>query len=78
MKNKLTDLNNHLFAQLERLSDENLKGEKLTSEIARSKSVSGIAKDIISLGRLALDAEVAKQEYNLPKTPLLIEQKNEA
>ena len=29
MKNKLTDLNNHLFAQLDRLSDENLSADEL-------------------------------------------------
>ena len=57
MKNKLPDLNNHLFAQMERLSDEGLKGEKLKEEIDRAKAVSSIAKDITNNAALALDAQ---------------------
>ena len=47
MKNKFIDLNNHLFAQLERLSNEELKGEGLTTEISRSKAISSVANNII-------------------------------
>ena len=59
MKNKLIDLNNHLFAQLERLSDESKRGDKLTEEIERSRAVCGIARNIIDNGKLALDAQKA-------------------
>lgn len=65
MKNKLIDLNNHLFAQLERLSDEGLNGEKLQSEIVRSQAVTAIAKEIISNGRLVLDAQKHYDSGNL-------------
>lgn len=57
IKNKLTDLNDHLFAQLERLNDEELSGEKMEAEIQRSKAVGNIAKNIISNGKLLLDAK---------------------
>ena len=63
MKNKLADLNNHLFAQLERLGDEDLKGEQLTEEIYRAKAVTGLASQIIANGTLVLKAAQAAQEY---------------
>jgi len=62
MKNTLGDLNNHLFAQLERLGDEELVGEKLQEEIERAKSVTQIASQIISNGNLVLQSEKFKAE----------------
>lgn len=56
MNNKLSDLNNHLFAQIERLNDENLKGEDLKTEINRAKAVSGIATQIVQTAKITVDA----------------------
>ena len=78
MKNKLVDLNNYLFAQIERLSDESVKGAKLTEEIERSKAVSSIAKNIIDNGKLVLDAKRFSVEH-LPRDqqmPSLLEDPN--
>lgn len=68
MKNKLIDLNNHLFAQLERLSDENIDGDKLTQEIERSRAIGLTAKNIIDNARLALEAQKALSDtcWELP------------
>jgi len=63
MKNKLTDLNNHLFAQLERLGDEDLSGEKLNEELNRAKAITAVASQVIANGNLALKAEIAKSDY---------------
>lgn len=57
MRNGLTDLNNHLFEQLERLNDDELKGEALKEEITRSKTIEDVAKQIINNGRLVLDSQ---------------------
>lgn len=57
MKNTLGDLNNHLFEQLERLNDVNLKDDRLKEEISRAKAISDIATKIISNGELVLEAQ---------------------
>jgi hypothetical protein len=62
MKNRLTDLADHLFAQLERLGDEDLGNEDLKVEILRASAMSAMAREIISVGRLALDATKVRAE----------------
>jgi hypothetical protein len=69
MKDKLSNLNEHLFAQLERLTEEKLSPEQLKQELDRSKAVSGLASQIIAGGRLILDAHIAKSEYELRELP---------
>jgi len=57
MKNTLTDLNNHLFAQLERISEEGITDERLVIESGRTKDITLLAKEIINNARLVLDAQ---------------------
>jgi hypothetical protein len=71
MKNKLIDLNNHLFSQLERLSDEETKGESLKEEILRSRAISTVAAQIIDNARLALDTQKA-MDNSIRKMPPMI------
>lgn len=54
MKNKLTDLNNHLFEMLERLNDEDLTDDELNDEIKRGKAMTAVANAIIRNGTLQL------------------------
>ena len=63
-RNKLTDLNNHMFEQLERLNDDDLSSEELDKEIKRAKAMSGIASNIISNAALALEAQQYLDEYS--------------
>lgn len=61
--NKLADLNNHLFEELERLNDESLTGEALQEERERAKTMATIAQTIINNGELALKAVKHYEEY---------------
>lgn len=73
-KNKLLDLNNHLFEALERINDDELQGEKLQEEMARAKTITQIGNTIINNASLALEAKKYKDEFGKGTTlPLMIE-----
>lgn len=55
-RNKITDLNDHLFAQLERLNDETMKPDKMEMELKKAKAVSMVASQLIKSNKLTLDA----------------------
>lgn len=77
MKNTLNDLNNHIFAALERLNDEDLTGEDLESEIKRSEAVSKLAESAVKAGAIQLKAyEIAQENGIKAEVPVtLIEAK---
>jgi ribosomal protein L17 len=56
MKNRLMDLNDHLFAQLERLSDEELTAEQIETEVKRTAAMVDVADKIVDNARLGLQA----------------------
>lgn len=61
MRNTLGDLNNHLFAELERLGDEELTGEELDKEIKRASAISTVSKNIIANANVLLQAAKFKE-----------------
>lgn len=63
MKNKLIDLNNHLFAQLERLSEEDLSPEQIDKEIKRADAIVSVSEQIIDNANIALKAAALVAEY---------------
>lgn len=65
MKNKFTNLNDHLFAQLERVCDEDLKGEQLATEIQRAQAVSSLARQIVGNANLVFKAKKLEIEHGL-------------
>lgn len=73
MKNKLTDLNDHLFAQLERLSNDKLDVEGIEREASRTEAIVNVSAKIIDGARLSFDAAklvaekgVGNWEFMLP------------
>ena len=74
MKNKLSDLNNYLFEQLERLNDEDIDTERLQFEIERTKAVTVISNQIISNAKLVLDAQKSIADLTeTQKLPLMLQ-----
>ena len=81
MKNSLSDLSGHLFAQLENLADFNFSSELTKKELEEKKerleiavktatTAKGIADSILEVSRIQLDAARLACEYNLDRTEL--------
>ena len=75
-RNKLTDLNDHLFAQIERLNDETLTPEQMELELKKADAMEKVSKQILDSSRVALDAEnlklkILEKGYTMSKFPIL-------
>lgn len=73
MKNRLTDLNDHLFAQLERLSEEGLAPEKIDQEVKRGGAIVAVADQIIRNASVQLAAAKLVSDHGFDPTPHLPE-----
>lgn len=71
MKNKLGDLNNHLFAQLERLSEEQMSAEQIEQEVKRTEAIVSVADQIVGNAELQLKAAKLFAEHGQAVLPML-------
>lgn len=55
-KQSLSSLNDYLFAQLDRVTNEDLEGEDLDAELKRSQAVTGLASQIVKSASIQLNA----------------------
>lgn len=56
MKNKLADLNNHLFAQLERLAEEDMTAEQIEAEVKRTDAIVAVSDRVTGMADMQLKA----------------------
>ena len=77
MQNKLTDLNNHLMAQLERLGDEDLSVEQIEQEGLRARAMVEVSSQIIKTAETTLKAADMMYKYGveIPQIKATIEQR---
>lgn len=54
-RNKIADVRDHLFAQLERLGDEELDQEQLSKEVNRAKAITHVSSQIIQSAKVEVD-----------------------
>lgn len=66
MKNKLTDLNDHLFMQLERLGDEDLTPDQIDIEARRAAAMVEVSDQILEGAKVHLKAAEIAGRYSMP------------
>ena len=53
--NKLSDLRDHIFMALERLSDEGLTTEQVVQEVDKAKAIAQLSSAIIASAKVEID-----------------------
>ena len=71
MKNKMSDLNDHLFAQLERMADDDMTLEDVEREVKRADAIVALADQITGTADLQLKAAKLFAEHGAAVLPLL-------
>lgn len=70
-KNRLPDLNDHLFAQIERLSDEGLTADQIDTEVKRGGAIVAAADQILRHAALQVQAAKIVSDHGNDPAPLL-------
>ncbi|WP_051234207.1 hypothetical protein [Halomonas halocynthiae] len=77
MNRDLEGLRNHLFAQLEKLGNEDLDGDELKQEIERSKSINQLSASILGsaqaeIKHMGLTGQISSSQFMpAPRSPAL-------
>lgn len=71
MKNKLGDLNNHLFAQLERMAVEDMTAEQIEQEAKRAEAIVSVSDQIVKNAELQLKAAKLFADHGAGVVPYL-------
>lgn len=71
MTYKLSDLNDHLFAQLDRLRADTLTAEQIETEAKRAQAIVAVADTIADTARLQLQAAKLFAEHGQQVLPML-------
>lgn len=65
-RNKLTDLNDHLFQMIEDISDDQLTGDMLKEKLDKAKALASLAQQITNSSKLILDANRLRGNGTIP------------
>jgi hypothetical protein len=71
MTNKLSDLNNHLFAQLDRMTAADMTAEQIEQEVKRSEAIVSLADQVTRNADLQLKAAKLFAEHGKPVLAML-------
>lgn len=69
-KNTLSDLNDYLFMEIEKLSDDDLSDDDIKRECTKARAIQGLAHAVINNARLVLDAkklDIKEGEHVAPR-----------